>query len=91
MTKSTFFYICTGKFAGNELASVKHDGYKVTFSGSIVSGGKTLTFSKDYSNLKAATAYTMLVDAANVGNSTITVTFNDTVETIELGDIELND
>lgn len=78
-------------FANDDTRAAFVDGYKVTFSGSIVSGGKTLTFSKDYSNLKAATAYTMLVDAANVGNSTITVTFNDTVETIELGDIELND
>ena len=78
-------------FAKDDTRAAFVDGYKVTFSGSIVSGGKTLTFSKDYSNLKAATAYTMLVDAANVGNSTITVTFNDTVETIELGDIELND
>lgn len=78
-------------FAKDDTRAAFVDGYKVTFSGSIISGSKTLTFSKDYSNLKAATAYTMLVDAANVGNSTITVTFNDTVETIELGDIELND
>ena len=30
-------------------------------------------------------------DAANVGGSAITVSFNDTVETIELGDVEINE
>jgi hypothetical protein len=32
-----------------------------------------------------------LFDVSNAGGATITVTFNDTVETISLGDVELND
>ena len=78
-------------FAKDDERAAFVDGYKVTFSGNIIKGGKTMTFTKDYNNLKAATAYTMSIDAANVGNTTITVTFNDEVETIDLGDIELND
>ena len=52
---------------------------------------KTFTFSKDYSNLNEATAYTFNFDVTNVGGATITIKFNDTVETVELGDHELND
>lgn len=67
------------------------DGYKLTLEGTLSSETKEYTFSKDYSNLKEATAYTFLFDAGNTGAATITVSFNDSVETIELGDYELND
>jgi hypothetical protein len=33
----------------------------------------------------------MLFDVTNVGGTSITITFNDNVETVELGDFELND
>ena len=52
---------------------------------------KTYNFSKEYTGLDEATAYTINFDAPNVGGSTITISFNDTVETVELGDYELND
>ena len=48
-------------------------------------------FSKEYSNLNEATAYTFHFDVNNVGGATITIKFNNTVEEIELGDYELND
>jgi hypothetical protein len=66
------------------------DGYKFTLSGTVISPTKTQTFSKDYTSLHEATAYTFLFDASNVGGASITVTFNNNVETIELGDLELN-
>ena len=66
------------------------DGYKFTLSGTVISPTKTQTFSKDYTSLHEATAYTFLFDASNVGGTSITVTFNNNVETIELGDLELN-
>lgn len=78
-------------FAKGETKAAFVDGYKFTLSGTLTGPTKTQTFSKDYSNLDEATAYTIVFDASNVGGSTITVSFNDTVETIELGDVELND
>lgn len=38
----------------------------------------------------AATCYTVKYDVSNVGGVTITISFNDNVETVVLGDIELN-
>lgn len=67
------------------------DGYKISISANLVGEMKTQTFSKEYSNLDAATAYNIAFDVNNVGGASITVTFNNVVETIELGDIELND
>lgn len=67
------------------------DGYKFTLSGTVTSPTKTQNFSKDYTSLHEATAYTFLFDASNVGGTSITVTFNNNVETIELGDLELNE
>lgn len=78
-------------FAKDEAKAAFVDGYKFTLTGTLVGPTKTQTFSKDYSNLNEATAYTIMFDASNVGRSTITISFNDTVETIELGDVELND
>ena len=53
--------------------------------------GAEKTFSRDYTGLAPATAYNMVFDIAGVGNGAVTVTFNNTVETVELGDVELND
>lgn len=63
------------------------DGYKLTISGASAKGG----FTKDFTNLKAATAYTMHFDVTNVGGlNKITVTFDDKVETVDLGNYDLN-
>lgn len=67
------------------------DPWKFRLEGTITGEMKTFTFSKDYSNLNEATAYTFNFDVTNVGGATITIKFNDTVETVELGDHELND
>lgn len=78
-------------FVKGETRGAFVDGYKVSIEGSVTSATKTQTFEKEYSNLNEATAYTIMFDASNVGGAAITVTFNNTVETIELGDFELND
>lgn len=78
-------------FVKGETKGAFIDGYKVTLSGVLSSETSQKTFTMDYSNLDEATAYTFLFDASNVGGGTITISFNDTVETIELGDLELND
>lgn len=69
------------------------DAYKFTIEGTLTNqGGSQKTFSKSYdSSINPATCYTVTFDASNVGGTTITVTFNDTVEEVDLGDIELND
>lgn len=67
------------------------DGYSFTVDGVFVSEMRTYEFSKDFSNLNPATVYSIVFDIDNIGSTTINVIFNDTVEVIDLGDIELND
>lgn len=79
-------------FVKNEARAAFVDGYKFTLEGTVTGPtGKTSAFSKDYASLNEATAYTLKFDVSNVGGAAITVTFNNNVETIELGDVELND
>lgn len=63
------------------------DGYKLTISGKSVKGN----FSKDFTNLKEATAYTMYFDVDNVDGVRITISFDDTVQTVDLGNYDLNE
>ena len=49
------------------------------------------TFSKEYIDLKEATAYNFYFDISNVGTNAITITFNEMIDVLELGDVELND
>ena len=79
-------------FVKGETKAAFIDGYKITLEGTVTSESKTQTLDpKDYTGLKEATAYTFVFDVNNVGGATITVSFNDTVETVSLGDYELND
>jgi hypothetical protein len=78
-------------FAKDETRGAFIDGYKITVEGEMTGELKTFSYSQEYSNLEVATAYTLAFDVNNVGSATLTVTFNDEVETVELGDIELND
>lgn len=68
------------------------DGYKFTVTGSFTTEtGTEKTFSSEYTGLAAATAYDLVFDIAGVGSGAITITFNNTVETVELESVELND
>ena len=78
-------------FVKDETKGAFIDGYKIKVEGTLTGELKTYSFEKEYSGLDEATAYTLNFDAPNVGGSTITISFNDTVETVELGDYELND
>ena len=79
-------------FEKEETRAAFVDGYKITVAGTLVTEtGAEKTFSRDYTGLAPATAYNMVFDIAGVGNGAVTVTFNNTVETVELGDVELND
>lgn len=78
-------------FAKDETRAAFVDGYKFTLEGVLESETKTYTFSKEYTSLEVATAYTFVFDVNNIGSSSITISFNDNVETVDLGDYELND
>jgi hypothetical protein len=78
-------------FAKDETRGAFIDGYKITVEGEMTGELKTFSYSHEYSNLEVATAYTLAFDVNNVGSATLTVKFNHKVETVELGDIELND
>lgn len=79
-------------FAKDENKAAFVDGYLLTLSGTLVSETKTYEFSKSYSNLDPATAYTFTFDVSNVGGSSINITFKDGyTETVELGVYELNE
>ena len=89
-------------FTKDETRGAFIDGYKIKVEGTMTGEQlienedgefvpKTFSYSKEYSNLNEATAYTLAFDVNNVGGATLTVSFDDTVETVELGDIELNE
>lgn len=78
-------------FAKGETRAAFLDPWKFTLEGTLVGEMKTSTITKEYSNLNEATAYTFNFDVTNVGGALITIKFNDTVETENLGDQELND
>lgn len=78
-------------FVKDETKAAFIDGYKIKIEGTLTGELKTYTFEQEYTGLNEATAYTINFDAPNVGGSTITITFNNDVETVELGDYELND
>ena len=78
-------------FAKGQTKAAFVDGYKISLEGTVKSATKTQSFSKDYTNLHEATAYTVIFDVNNVGGASITVTFNNEIVEVPLGDIELND
>ena len=79
-------------FPKDETRAAFIEAYKFTLSGSFTSqGGAEKTFTKDYNSIEANTCYTIKFDASNIGGLKVTVTFNDTVETVDCGDLELNE
>lgn len=78
-------------FAKDQTKAAFVDGYKFTLEGVLEAESKTYDFSKEYTSLDSATAYTFVFDVDNTGGTSITISFNNNVETVNLGDIELND
>lgn len=91
------FQIVTGSgttidFAQGETKAAFVDAYKFTVKGNFTTqDGQSKTFEKEYASLEPAKCYTIGFEVSNVGSTTLTVTFNDTVETVNLGETELND
>lgn len=82
----------TVDFPKTETRAAFIEAYRFSISGSFTSqGGKVTRFEKEYSSIEANTCYTISFDASNIGGLKVSVNFDDTVETIDCGDIELND
>ena len=78
-------------FPKGETRAAFVDAYTISVSGTLSNqGGKTQSFSKDYKSLAPKTCYTIRFDVSNAGGNSITVTFEETVENVELMDVELN-
>lgn len=79
-------------FAKGETRGAFIDAYKFTLSGTLINqAGRSQNFSKEYVSVNPATCYTIKFDAPDTGGTTVTITFNDIVTTVDLGDIELNE
>lgn len=79
-------------FTKDETRAAFIDGYKITLEYTLKNeSGTVFTNKTDYSQLEPATAYTVKFDTPEVGGNTISISFNDEVETVKLGDYELND
>ena len=78
-------------FAKGETKAAFVDGYRFKIEGVLEGEIKTYSFEREYTSLNPATAYTFIFDVTNTGAASISISFNNNVETVELGDIELND
>lgn len=80
------FTITTG--AGNVFENVSApvfmDAYKFTITGVLTAqNGKSATMAPKTNNVEAASCYNVIFDATNVGSVTMTISFDDTVQTVE--------
>ena len=77
----------------DETRAVFMDAYQFKVKGELTNqAGKVQSFSeKEFKNLAPATCYTLKFDASNVGGSSITISFDDTVVDADLIDVDLND
>lgn len=63
---------------------------KITVSVSLTSqNGEERSVVKEYAGLQPATCYTMYFTTSEIGGSSFTISFNDTVETVDLGIIKI--
>lgn len=79
-------------FPKGETRAAFVDAYTITVAGTLTNqGGGVRSFSKDYKSLSPKTCYTLKFDVSNVGGNSIRISFDETVEDVELTDVDLND
>ncbi len=79
-------------YAKGETRAVFMDAYSFTLTGTLTSqGGKTQTVEFSKKGLEAKKCYTLKFDASNVGNGTISISFDDSVTDVQLDEVDLND
>ena len=72
--------------------SIFMDPFKFSLEGTLKSQGGVSSDipAKEYASIQKATCYILTMDASNVGGSVISISFNDEVDTVDLGEINLN-
>lgn len=80
-------------FVKGETRGAFVDAFRFRVNGVLTTqGGSNVTFSGDeYPSIDERTCYTITFDAPTIGGNTISVSFSDSTETVELGEVELND
>lgn len=72
--------------------SIFIEPYRFTIKGTMLNPqGHSRSFEKTFeSDIKAASHYTLGIDAENIGSQSVSISFNDSVETVDLGKIDIN-
>lgn len=80
-------------FPKSETRACFMDAYQFSLSGTLVNqaGVSTTIPSKDFKNLQSATCYTLKMDASNIGSNVITISFNDSIVDVALGEVDINE
>ena len=79
-------------FPKGETRAAFVDAYSISVSGTLTNqGGKAQSFSADYKSLSPKTCYTLKFDVSNIGGGSISISFDDSVEDVNLTDVDLND
>lgn len=80
-------------FPKSETRACFMDAYQFSLSGTLVNqaGVSTTIPSKDFKNLQSATCYTLKMDASNIGSNVITISFNDSIVDVTLGEVDINE
>ncbi len=80
------------QFPKGETRGAFVDAYTFTLSGTLTSqGGKTQTFTTTKKGLEAKKCYVVKFDVSNVGTDSITIEFDDTLEDVQLEEVDLNE
>ena len=80
-------------FPRSETRACFMDAYQFSLSGTLVNqaGVSTVIPTKEFKNLQSATCYTLKMDASNIGSNIITISFNDTVVDVTVGEVDINE
>lgn len=91
------FTVTTGngtaiEFAAGTVKGAFIDAYKFTISGELRNqAGNAQTFSKEYVSLEPKTCYDIHFDVKDISGGSITISFDESVDTVDLDTVELND
>lgn len=80
-------------FAKGETRAAFIDATSFSLSGSLTNqAGKEQSLSDvEFKNLNSASCYTVKIDAPNIGSGSITISFDDTVTDVDLGQVDINE
>lgn len=81
------------KFSLSDGSVMFVEPFRFTLRGSMTNPqGKESEWEKTFeSGIQPGFCYTTTIDASNIGASTITIEFNDSVQTVDLGEVDINE